>query len=313
MLTMLMVFILLLLISAVLVIAVWLIVEPPVPFDETVRMPLPAAVGGTIAVEVNGTLHLKLLERRLQANSTLRIDRSALNESLPTERYSILDSEVSSEHVASLLGRVGLVADSPVWALADDQVILNALIEGEFLVRERTAQPDAEQPGAGTRIDIGGEISTRLVRPQLTPTWQLQLAGASATIALDAATVRSLRDRFGNGDEFVVLLEDLLNSRLAAQLDRFVQDGQVLRPLLQERIDAEIARHADEDWAPYLRQIAIASVEVDRCPRIEEESISLGMKAIALWDYDSDSLPTVPDLQLVEGNCPAAPPLPSVQ
>lgn len=271
-------------------------------FKERIQLPLPPQIGGTIGINVEGLVVPQLFEQQLSAQITLSFQQEQLNEILPIGVYSLLQPQVDSKTVDSLLGRLSLVADSAEIRFAGNKLTFHTLFEGDFFIRERVEVED-DQPNAGEQVPVSGEIFADLFSPQITEEWKLQFASYQVSIGMDTKTVRELSGRFGPGYSFLVLLEDLLNKRVKVKANNFLLAGQDLRLPLQARLNEFLERKKGKWWHPWLIKIQIEHVKVDRCPRMVSGKLTMGFEFLAEYHATSDSIISLPNLQLRNDNC----------
>ena len=275
------------------------------PFNARAQLPLPAAIGGTIDVDVQSELSFAPL--RLEAFLTGRaaISEDALNAALPAEAYSILESSVDSPRIASLLGRLAFVKDSVRISFTDADVIVAGDFAGQFFVRERMPEDAIELPGAGESVPVSGRIEASIERPHLGRDWTAGFDGIRTSLALDESTVASLAGKFGYGNEFSGLLSDLLNARLAGHVGRFEAAQLDLRSRIGRHISAAQEQYGKITAFRQVKNLEITSVKVDSCPQLEQGRLSLGFAARVSHSLRTRDEPArLPDLELAETSCP---------
>ena len=295
----------LLLIAAGLLAAILYLSSVTFPLSGKVQLPLPAAIGGAFDVAVQGELSLAPLRLEAGLAGRITVEREALNAALPAESYSILESSVDSERIASLLGRLAFVEDSVQLDLRQADAIVAGGFSGQFFVREHPPDAAVDIPGAGESVPVSGRIEAVIERPRLTRDWKVRADSIGAALELDGETVARLAGRFGRGDEFSRLLSELLNERLAGHAGRFRTIEIDLRDRINRRIAAAVNQYARSEPLRQIRKAAIESVKVDGCPQLEQQGLSLGFAIRISYDPLGDGAPIeIPDIELVQASCP---------
>lgn len=274
------------------------------PFAEKHSLNLPYSLGGEIVLAIEGTAWLDLDDKSLNSKGIISTSLEDLNITFPSVVYSVLDSDVDSEHVSSMLGRVSLVAGTAAAREEHGTLLFNARLSGEFFVRERRENAqDEEQPAAGSQVQISGEIKLKIGDPSISAQWRPSYSELAGKIELDAESVRHLTGRFGPGDSFARLVEKLLNSRLSASLERLLSEDRDLRALAAKEYADFVIRKAHKFWSPLLYRLAFGPFELDRCPVLDVEGLSIGYAAkIRLSEPRRGEL-ELPDLKLREKGC----------
>ena len=298
-------FVLLIIVALVLAAILYLSVAT-FPFNGQVQLPLPDAIGGTIDVDVESELSFAPLRLEASLAGRIAVSEDALNAALPTESYSILESNVDSPRVASLLGKLAFVEDSVRISFAQGDPVVAGDFSGQFFVRERMPEDAIELPGAGESIEVRGRIEATIERPRLGRDWQAGFAGIRTSVTLAESTVESLAGRFGVANQFSALLSDLLNERLAGHVGRFAAVELDLRPRIGRQIVAARDQYGKIAAFRQLKNLEVASVRVDRCPQLDQGSLSLGFAVGISYDplLDRDRPVELPDIELTAVSCP---------
>lgn len=284
---------------------VWYFATTPRPFDETIRIPLPPEIGGTLAMNVRGEFLLKPAELAATTSVALQLTQAQLNEALPTAEYSILVQETNNPNIASMLGRLAFVPGSADISIEGRNIKIRADVIGELFVRERRDyQTDEEQPDAGTPQPMAAIVEFVATDISLTPQWSLGDTDMNVSVSLAGIVRDAWRDKYGTGDEFANLVEGILNDRAAsfvARLDVTTTDMRTPLHELIARMDKEFRNENSGDSLNFYR---MDRIEVDNCPTQDPAgSISLNLAAVASIDPESTQLPALPDMIVRSGPC----------
>ena len=190
------------------------------PFNGTIQLPLPSAIGGGLDARVQSELSFAPLRLEAELAGRIAIDAEALNAALPSESYSILESRVASDRIASLLGRLSFVQDSIRIGIKEENAVVSGDFDGRFFVRERMSDIQFELPGSGESVAVGGRIEALIKKPRISKDWKARIDGIDTLLSLDEKTIERLAGKFGNDNEFSQLLSELLNERLTTHAQR---------------------------------------------------------------------------------------------
>lgn len=280
-------------------------VTRPHEFTEKIKIPLPAEIGGTLPMKLDGVVNIYPTELAADAQVEVKLTPEFINEALPTEDYSILAQETSSTNVASMLGRLEFVEDSAYVTILGRDVEFSAQITGELYVRaSRQYQQDEEQPGPGDALPLAASVYFTANSVGITPDWSLGEADLQVVVILDEAVRADWYNRFGSGDEFADLVEALLNQRAQNYIQRLDVTATDMRTPLQELLTRLDAHHKAEMDGLGLEIYAIQEISIDNCPtQLDDGSVVMNLGAKMLVDFEATQDFMLPDLSVSDGPC----------
>ena len=284
----------------------WFLLTKDYELDGDFRIRLPSAMGESLAGHFAGRASFEPGPNLLHIQGQVEIPLNAIAISLPTKTYSILDSNLASPHVSSMLGRIHFEHGTAALRNEGSTLFFSAELRGDFLVRARqNYDRDEEQPDAGTAKPVSGLMEVRMTGLQLTPAWRPQANSIEAAYKLDALSVRTLQGQFGPDDSLASLIEGLLSRRLRATLERYVGKTALdPRQMLQDQFRFYARSHAHKMWAPLLYHLTPIAILVDRCPSFEPGLMLFWITTtIKLEEQARLGVLPLPDLELREGNC----------
>ena len=298
-------FLLLIIVAALLAVVLYLSVAT-FPMAGDMKVPLPAAIGGETSVEVASELAIAPLRLETSLTGHIAVTEDALNAALPSESYSILESNVNSARIASLLGKLAFAKDSLRISFAQGDAVVTSDFTGQFFVRERLPEYAIELPGAGEAVAVQGQIEAAIEKPRLSRDWKAGFAGIRTRVMLDESTIANLRGKFGKQDEFSTLLADLLNSRLAGHAGRFPAIEIDLRARLEPAIAAARDQYGKVALLRQIKKLEAKSVKIDRCPQFEAGRLQMGFAIVISYDpfRDSEQPVQLPAIEFSQVSCP---------